>query len=112
LSIARDICATFDRDPNETITHVCDRNFNDRRYFINSSKLLALGWLQHKSWDAGLAETVEWYATQDLESYWGDIAQALEPHPVFAPSRVISFLDEIDDICQPADSRLVQNAAY
>ena len=112
LSIARDICRLLERDPDETITHVCDRNFNDRRYFIDCSKLLALGWLQNKTWDAGLAETVEWYATQDLESYWGDIAQALEPHPVFAPSRVISFLDEIDDICQPADSRLVQNAAY
>jgi len=113
LSIARDICATFDRDPNETITHVCDRNFNDRRYFINSSKLLALGWLQHKSWDAGLAETVEWYATQDLESYWGDFAQALEPHPVFTPSRAIHyFLDETDDIRQPTNiTRHVKNAA-
>jgi len=81
LSVAQDICRLQGRDPSAFITHVRDRAFNDRRYFIDCSKLLALGWRQNKSWNEGLAETVQWYSTQNLESYWGNLASALEPHP-------------------------------
>ena len=81
LSVAQDICRLQGCDPSAFITHVRDRAFNDRRYFIDCTKLLALGWRQNKSWSEGLAETVQWYSTQNLESYWGNIASALEPHP-------------------------------
>ena len=81
LSVARDICGLVGRDPNKHIKHVQDRAFNDRRYFIDNSKLLALGWQQNISWDAGLSETVRWYSTQDLTTYWGDISSALTAHP-------------------------------
>ena len=81
LSVAQDICRLSGRNPDDTITYVRDRAFNDRRYFIDCSKLLALGWVQQKPWDLGLAETVEWYSTQNLESYWGNITSALAPHP-------------------------------
>jgi len=81
LSVAQDICRLQGRDPSDFITHVRDRAFNDRRYFIDCSKLLALGWRQNKSWNEGLAETVQWYSTQNLEAYWGNLASALEPHP-------------------------------
>ena len=101
LSIAQDICRLLKCDEQQVIAHVCDRNFNDRRYFIDCSKLLALGWSQKKSWDVCLMETVEWYSTQDLTSYWGDITQALTPHPVFnnAPHfqmRLLNGEKEID----------------
>lgn len=81
LSVARDICKLLGRDPEKTIKFVRDRAFNDRRYFIDCSKLLALGWRQQKSWDEGLAQTVQWYSTQDLYSYWGNFDSALIPHP-------------------------------
>ena len=81
LSVAQDICRSLGRDPAETITYVRDRAFNDRRYFIDCSKLLALGWNQKVSWERGLRDTVHWYTTEDLRSYWGDFAMALTPHP-------------------------------
>jgi len=49
LSIARDICRLLKCDEQRVIARVCDRNFNDRRYFIDCAKLLALGWSQKKS---------------------------------------------------------------
>lgn len=49
--------------------HVTDRPFNDQRYFIDSSKLGALGWTPLVGFGEGLARTVQWYADKD-ESYW------------------------------------------
>ena len=86
LSVARDICEHLKCDHNESITHVRDRAFNDRRYFIDCSKLLTLGWRQNKSWEQGLAETVHWYTSQDLQTYWPDFHLALRPHPMVSAS--------------------------
>jgi len=94
LSVAQDICRVLGRDPDETITHVRNRAFNDRRYFIDCSKLHALGWRQQKTWYAGLAETVAWYSTQDLESYWGSIESALVPHPVLSTNAITNVEHE------------------
>ena len=82
LSVAQDICQLVGRDPEDAITHVRDRVFNDRRYFIDCSKLHALGWNQEMTWEQGLKETVQWYTTQNLMSYWNNFASALHPHPV------------------------------
>ena len=82
LSVARDVCVLLKRDPEDTVTHVKDRAFNDRRYFIDCSKLLALGWSQGKTWQDGLKETILWYTTHDLKDYWKDYELALQPHPV------------------------------
>lgn len=46
LSVAHDVCRLIGRDPNESITHVSDRAFNDRRYYIDCSKLTEFGWKQ------------------------------------------------------------------
>jgi nucleoside-diphosphate-sugar epimerase len=37
-----------------------DRAFNDRRYYIGSSKLGALGWVERTSWEEGLQRTIDW----------------------------------------------------
>lgn len=42
------------KDSTANITEVRDRPFNDRRYFVDCSKLAALGWLESKSWLEGL----------------------------------------------------------
>lgn len=82
LSVAQDVCRICDRDPIKSISYVRDRAFNDRRYFIDSSRLVELGWRQQKSWEEGLAETVCWYRTHDLKAYWGEYERVLSPHPV------------------------------
>lgn len=40
---------------------VPDRNFNDQRYFVDSSKLRQLGWKETIPFDEGLDKTIEWY---------------------------------------------------
>ena len=93
LSVAQDVCKLVDRDPEEAITHVRDRAFNDRRYFIDCSKLHDLGWNQEVPWEQGLEETVQWYRTQDLLLYWNNFAPALQPHPT-ATGSSLSFSRE------------------
>lgn len=58
-------------DPvDQWITYIADRNFNDKRYLIESEPLKQLGWTQQWSFDKGLDETVEWFRTIDRASYW------------------------------------------
>ena len=40
---------------------VPDRNFNDKRYFVDSTKLRQLGWREVIPFDEGLNQTIEWY---------------------------------------------------
>ena len=48
---------------------VPDRPGHDRRYLLDSSKLRTqLGWASEISWEAGLAQTVEWYPAN--RSWW------------------------------------------
>ena len=47
----------------ELIRFVTDRPGHDRRYAIDCAKLKALGWQPRVPFEAGLARTVEWYAS-------------------------------------------------
>ena len=46
------------------IERVPDRLGHDRRYSVEIDKISALGWAVRHDFDAGLAETVEWYRTR------------------------------------------------
>ncbi len=52
----------------DLVQRVQDRAGHDRRYSINSDKLHALGWAPQRSFDAGLADTVEWY--REHRGWW------------------------------------------
>eukprot|EP01025_Chloroclados_australasicus_P032010 TRINITY_DN32408_c0_g1_i1.p1 TRINITY_DN32408_c0_g1~~TRINITY_DN32408_c0_g1_i1.p1 ORF type:complete len:357 (+),score=28.05 TRINITY_DN32408_c0_g1_i1:167-1237(+) len=82
MDVALDIAKLFNLDTSK-ITHVRDRAFNDRRYFIGCEKLAALGWIEKTTWEQGLKKTVDWYVKQDVKNYWesAEIEGALEPHP-------------------------------
>lgn len=60
--------------PNESlddwVTYIEDRNFNDKRYWIESEPLKALGWKQNWDLISGLKETVAWFKNVDRTSYW------------------------------------------
>jgi UDP-glucose 4,6-dehydratase len=78
LDVARDVAQRFGLDPDKRLVHVRDRAFNDRRYFIGSSKLAALGWKERTSWADGLERTVRWY-TEDparIPAHWDPAAVA------------------------------------
>lgn len=65
--------------PREQIKHVEDRVFNDQRYYMDSSKLISLGWKEEVSWEGGLNATIDWYKSNP--TYWSNLQTALLPHP-------------------------------
>jgi dTDP-D-glucose 4,6-dehydratase len=67
-------------DLNQHIRHVMDRPFNDRRYAVNSAKLMSLGWAPRTAFEEGLKITVEWYRKYG-ETWWGDVSPILTPFP-------------------------------
>uniref|UniRef100_A0A7S3QQD2 NAD(P)-binding domain-containing protein n=2 Tax=Dunaliella tertiolecta TaxID=3047 RepID=A0A7S3QQD2_DUNTE len=82
LQVAQDIAKRFNMGVDK-IVNVKDRAFNDRRYYIGSSKLAELGWKERTSWEEGLKKTVDWYLKTNCNEYWlGDVEAALKPHPV------------------------------
>jgi len=52
------------------ITFVEDRQFNDKRYWIESEPLFKLGWTQKVSFSEGLAETIRWFSKVNRRTYW------------------------------------------
>lgn len=61
LAVVAELNRAFSRDPGAFI-HVTDRPGHDRRYAIDATSTLALGWEpRHRDFRAGLAETLEWY---------------------------------------------------
>ena len=60
--------------PHTLIRSVADRPGHDRRYSLDSSKLLGLGWSPQVPFELGLRETVAWY--QKNEWWWRPIKEA------------------------------------
>jgi len=48
-------------DYNNYIEYISDRNFNDYRYYIDSTELKKLGWNEQVNFNDGLNETIKWY---------------------------------------------------
>ena len=57
--------------PDDLITYVTDRAGHDRRYALDTSKLRALGWESHHSFDQAVEKTVQWYV--ENEAWWRPI---------------------------------------
>lgn len=57
--------------PKSLIQPVRDRPGHDRRYSIDCAKLRGLGWAPRYSFEQGLAETVQWYQTN--QAWWKKI---------------------------------------
>jgi nucleoside-diphosphate-sugar epimerase len=50
------------------IEHIKDRNFNDFRYAINTTKLNNLGWEKTINFNDGIKKTIEWYMNNDTKN--------------------------------------------
>jgi len=59
--------------PESLIQPVADRPGHDRRYALDTSKLRGLGWVPIRSFEDGLADTVEWYRSH--EAWWRPIKE-------------------------------------
>ncbi len=62
----------------DLIKYVADRLGHDRRYSISSEKVLALGWERKWDFEKGLAETVNWYRTN--QDWWMKLKQKQESY--------------------------------
>jgi dTDP-D-glucose 4,6-dehydratase len=51
------------------IKYIDDRLFNDLRYSVSNSKLIALGWNETQEFESGLQSTIEWYLNCS-ETHW------------------------------------------
>lgn len=59
--------------PESLVRPVKDRAGHDRRYAIDAAKVRALGWMPQTSWEAGMAQTVDWY--RENEWWWRKIKE-------------------------------------
>lgn len=80
LSVVESICDILDqRQPlasgqsrRSLIRFVTDRPGHDRRYAIDSSKIMRdLGWVPSVTFEEGLAQTIDWYLAN--EWWWGPV---------------------------------------
>ncbi|HEY7447471.1 MAG TPA: dTDP-glucose 4,6-dehydratase [Vicinamibacterales bacterium] len=60
--------------PESLVTKVPDRPGHDRRYALDSTKLMALGWHPEIEFETGLGKTVEWYRSN--EWWWRPIKES------------------------------------
>lgn len=65
--------------PEKWITFVRDRAYNDRRYAIDSTKILELGWQEQVSFEDGIHLTIDWYRKYGKD-WWSDTSCIHVPH--------------------------------
>lgn len=58
------------------IKHVEDRPGHDRRYALDSSKLLAMGWPRTHDFETGVRDTIRWYMKN--EAWWRAIKEGAD----------------------------------
>ncbi len=64
----------------DRVTYVEDRKGHDRRYSLDDSRLRAMGYEPQWTFEAGLAQTVQWY--RDHESWWRPLKDKLAIGPM------------------------------
>lgn len=78
-----------DAKVDDYITFVPDRDFNDLRYDIDSSKLIDLGWKQEVTFDEGFKDTVAWYSEKLKEGFWPGIKMEISTSTIDHPNKAI-----------------------
>jgi dTDP-glucose 4,6-dehydratase len=71
IEITKALLSGTGRSWDTHVRHVTDRAGHDRRYALDSSKALALGWSPTVTFEEGLQETIAWY--QRNEAWWRPI---------------------------------------
>lgn len=56
------------KKPRSLIEHVKDREGHDRRYALDCSKLISLGWKPQIKFENGLKDTIHWYTNN--QAWW------------------------------------------
>jgi len=67
IELAKKILALLKKD-EASVEYVQDRPGHDRRYALESSKIVALGWKPSNDFDHALEKTVQWY--KENQTWW------------------------------------------
>jgi dTDP-glucose 4,6-dehydratase len=88
MQVARALLKAYglDKEEDKWLETVPDRAFNDLRYHIDGKKLKELGFEAQWTFEAGLAETIKWYKSININEVWVDAEHALSAHPKAATS--------------------------
>lgn len=70
LEVVRKILSYLDKS-EELIEFVEDRLGHDKRYAIDPSKIMSLGWKPKYNFETGIAQTIDWYV--ENKSWWEQI---------------------------------------
>lgn len=89
IEVAKKLLSMFGfNNKDNWVQHTRDRQFNDRRYAVDGTKLRKLGWKQQVSLEEGLAATMDWYSR--FSAWWGPIDNTLlSPFPVVRGDHVV-----------------------
>jgi dTDP-glucose 4,6-dehydratase len=76
VEIARTVARAAGQDESSVYLSHYDRPQHDRRYAVSTDRIAALGWRPSRSLEAAIAETVEWYRTN--EAWWSTLVPDAE----------------------------------
>jgi dTDP-glucose 4,6-dehydratase len=76
LEVARSVATAAGHSPSAVYLSQYDRPLHDRRYAIDASRILELGWRPVGSFDDRLLETVDWYRLHP--SWWEPLLSEAE----------------------------------
>lgn len=72
------------------MTAVPDRDFNDFRYVVDTSKLHGLGWTKDVDFEQGLRDTVKWYVDAFEKEHWAFINPNIGKPPVVPVNQAVN----------------------
>lgn len=78
IQVAHQICALFNVSPEQYITYIDDRPFNDARYAVNWDRIKSLGWSTKNQVMDDLPKMAQWYMEQ-FERFTGHKNIILKP---------------------------------
>lgn len=68
MEVLAQLCKIMNLSLDESIQYVTDRKGHDLAYAVDSTSMLALGWVPQVDLNEGLKKTVEWYQTN--KDWW------------------------------------------
>ncbi|KAJ5147565.1 dTDP-D-glucose 4-6-dehydratase-like protein [Penicillium atrosanguineum] len=90
------------QDFTRCLTWIPDRPFNDHDYWVDGSKLAALGWRQRVPFSEGLKASVSWYR-KNLDSWWPEVSKTINVASTLTTDihhcGTQSTANQVEDIC-------------
>ncbi|KAJ5779115.1 dTDP-D-glucose 4-6-dehydratase-like protein [Penicillium paradoxum] len=99
------------RDFHRCLSWIPDRPFNDHDYWVDGSKLAALGWRQRVPFSEGLRASVEWYR-KNLYAWWPQVSQTVNAMSTVTNHTALNATAKgIDTVKEPCDDECMEESS-